>query len=76
MRLFLFIFGLASLSFGLTVVFNIKFLNFMRKTLWKETWLDKKWFPGKSGYIYDRYITGVSSIIMGLGFLLFAIFAF
>lgn len=68
--------GVVFLTFGILAVFSNRFLRFMYRTFWKESDLDKRLFPGKTGYIYDKYVQGIGSIVIGSMLLLFAIFAF
>jgi len=76
MKIFLILFGTAFLIFGILVVFSKRFLALMQRTLWKQTELGKKLFPGRARYIDDKYITGIDAIVFGLIALISAIFFF
>jgi hypothetical protein len=57
--------GSAFFIFGTLVVFSDKF----RESWWNkehETELDKKIFPGRSGYYFDRYGRGLGGLTLGV----------
>jgi hypothetical protein len=62
-------FGMANTIFGSLVVFNDTFLAYMKRKWWTDSDISRRIFPGKSIYFYDRYVTGLSSLILGLIFL-------
>jgi hypothetical protein len=73
MRIFLLLFGIFFAVDGILAVFNRRYLDFMRRRFWAGR-DEKKYFPGNTGYIYDRYIRGVGYIVLGIGTFLFAVF--
>ncbi|HLD53326.1 MAG TPA: hypothetical protein VJA82_08480 [Sediminibacterium sp.] len=71
------VFGVYFTVFGLKLLFKQGFVEKLRKGIWKSGELSEKNFPGKSGYNYDKYGTGIYSLIMGLlalGFSIYALF--
>jgi hypothetical protein len=59
--------------FGLLVVFSKAFLIFLDRTWWKRSKLGDVMFPRNSAYLFNRYGTGLGSLLLGLGML--ALFA-
>lgn len=71
------VFGLGSIIFGCKLLLQHGFVEKLRKGIWKSSEATEKLFPGKSGYNYDKYGTGIESLVIGLlclGFSLYALF--
>jgi hypothetical protein len=75
MKILFFVFGIALFINGSLTVFSRRYLEMMRRKFWYRTKMDAELFPGKYGYLFDKYGRGVVGIIAGLGLLLFALFA-
>ncbi len=76
---FIFIFsllvgGIILIILGSLVLFSKRFLEMLHKTIWKPGKIS--FFSERDGYIYDRYVTGIGGIILGLMFLAFALWTF
>jgi hypothetical protein len=52
--------------FGGLIVFSDKFFNWIESTWWRNTPADEKLFPGRSGYIFDRYGRGLGALTLGV----------
>jgi len=74
-NIFVLIIGICFLIFGLSVVFNNSFLNVLYRTIWRRSNLDKATFPGKTGYYYDRYVRGITSLLAGITLLAYFIYS-
>jgi hypothetical protein len=70
----LFVFGIYFTIFGFRVVFQPGYVEKLRMGIWKPSETSKKLFPGKSGYHYDKYTTGIGCLVVGLMFLGFSIY--
>jgi hypothetical protein len=72
-NLWLLVAGSAFSIFGLLVVFSKAFLAFLERTWWKRSKVGEVMFPKNSAYLFNRYGTGLGSLLLGLGML--ALFA-
>lgn len=60
---------------GSLTLLSPRYFEMMRRTFW-DSKLDQELFPGKYGYFFNKYARPVRSVIVGVGALLFALFAF
>jgi hypothetical protein len=44
----------------------VRSCNWIESTWWKNTPVDEKLFPGRSGYIFDRYGRGLGALSLGV----------
>ncbi len=77
-NIFLLIFiGSLLLVNGLSVVFSNRYLKFMRQAPWLYSRnMIGNLFPGKFADIYDRYVVGTLSVLLGLLFVIFGFWSF
>lgn len=64
--------GIILLILGLLTVLSKTFLDRLRSSVWKE---ENQLMKGRDGYIYDRYVTGLSTIVGGAIFIALAMAA-
>lgn len=57
------VFGLLLVIFGTLVIFSERFLCYLMDTIWKE---NEKFMSKKEQRTYNKYITGLESIGVGL----------
>jgi hypothetical protein len=62
--------GLIFTILGARIVFSATFLEHLRSTLWKKR---APFFSEKQSYAYDKYGRGLTFLLVGLGFSVFAV---
>jgi len=65
LKVLLIAFGLTATIFGALVVFSDRFLAFLERTIWKQR-NNNKSFTARSAYVYNRYGTGLSTLLLGV----------
>ena len=65
LKVLLIAFGLIATMFGALVVFSDRFLTFLERTIWKLPDTNKSLSP-RSAYVYNRYGTSLSTLLLGL----------
>ena len=60
------ILGLVFTVFGGLVLFSNAFLAALKQTLWKDSESAKQHIPARYRYLEDRYVSGLSTFLLGL----------
>lgn len=58
-------FALANLIFGALVVFSNRVIDFLERTIWKQTEEERRMLPDKYAHFINRYETGLGSLLLG-----------
>jgi hypothetical protein len=61
--------GLFFTVFGGLVLFSDRFLKALKNTLWRDGEYAKRNIPARYRYLEDRYVSGLSTFLLGLVFL-------
>jgi hypothetical protein len=58
--------ALSSTIFGGLVLFSDKVLDGLQRTIWRQDETEKKIFTDRRAFIYNRYVTGLGSFLVGI----------
>ena len=59
-------FAAANIIFGALVVFSDRALNVLERTIWKQTYEERKMLPDRYAHFINRYATGLGALLLGI----------
>ena len=59
-------FAAVNIIFGALVVFDKRVLSFLERTIWKQTYEERKMLADRYAHFINRYATGLGALLLGI----------